>query len=251
MTSLKEALIRDTLLFLQESFSKDHQFFIPPTYPKTVITKSKKIEEVKVVETPSPILFEKAPRKAALKTTPQPITLEPLPSISKERSHLPVESCKTMLKRLFPGIAFRENPPADTLVGAVNNSSFQKALAAKVLFLIAKEDPFAESVQKAISIYHTPCTLFSICLCETEEETLFLLKNMRADLVIAPSDLIQTKNFLPLLRQLPATSEHFLGASPLMIIKPIASYHSNPNQKRLLWQTLCKKLPSLSTPPSS
>lgn len=252
MISPKEALIRDTLTFLKESFSKDHQFFVSPAYPKTLIKKVIAKEELAPTPAATAIVFQKTPRKSSEKTPAPTVPLETLiPPPSKERSSLPVQSCKTLVQRLFPQMVFQENPPADNLVGAVNSAPFQKALQAKILFLTLTEDPFAESVQKAISIYLSPCTLLATSLCGAEDEILFLLKNMQADLVIVPSDLVRTKTFLPFLRELPATSEYFLGTSPLLIIEPLRSYHSNPQQKKTLWQTLCKTFSSRSTLPSS
>jgi len=252
MISPKEALIRDTLIFLKETFSKDHQFFVSSTYPKVFTKKVTPKEELAPAPIQAPVVFQKTPRKSSEKPIAPVVPLETLiPPPSKERSSLPVQSCKTLLQRLFPQMIFQENPPADNLVGAVNSAPFQKALQAKTLFLIPTEDPFAESVQKAISIYLTPCTLLATSLCGGEDETLFLLKNMQAELVIIPSDLVRTKTFLPFLRELPASREYFLGTSPLLIIEPLRSYYSNPQQKKILWQTLCKTFSSRGTLPSS
>jgi hypothetical protein len=252
MTSQKEALIRDAISFLKDSFASTHQFLVSSSYPIKGIKKKEATplqkSSVELPVTPPPT-FSKKTLKEAPKIPQKEVVLPPPPS--KERNALSIQSHKNTLLRLFPQMIFKETPLCDTLAHAMGEAPFQKALQAPILLLCSKEEPFLQNLQKAICLYFSSCFLFSTSLCKTEKDLEFLIKNMKAKYVIAESKLLETPCFLSELRHLPATSEQFLANSPLITLQPINIYQLDPNQKKVLWHTLCKKLSSLRTSASS
>ena len=254
MSVTKDLLITQALHLLKESLSPHSEFLVPKRYIKTIkpSTLLKKVEVAPSIPFFHPIIERKTKEKPTL--LPE-APLQKVPEKEKatqERPHLSFLDFSKPLQRLFPYFLLKETPPDDKTALAMANPSYVQALEADVVIFTFKDSPesdlFLQNISLAITRYHTPSSIFFVPTCKTDDELSLFLEKMQAKLVLAPSNLLQKKLFLPFIKELPVTQEHFIHKSRLILLEPFTHYFTHPQKKKALWQTLCN---FLSTPASS
>ena len=258
MTELKQTLLSDTIRLLKENFDKETSWTVKASYVKPLNTPPiskktspnptiyptsipiKKFEEKKKIEVvPSQKKEQEQEQEQELKTS----TLE-----KKQEQLLPLEDLSKRLLKSFPQFSIRKNILSDKI-------PYINALETDCIVFSFKEgkesDLFLNNLQKALANHHSSACFFDATSGIPPEELEMFFEQAQAKLVIASSAILKNKALLPFLKEIPATSEWFIGKSRLFILESFTSYFTNPLKKKALWQTLCAILKSRNTQASS
>lgn len=252
MQDTKQSLLSDAILFLKESHHPKTSWTVKKEQVVSVKPAIKPPPPKETIVKPIAIALEKPPQQVVkqalepIKEIPvkEPPPKSPLLKPIDESLPLPFEELSKNLLKLFPQFSIKSEPVSD-------KTAYVELLQAKILIFSFKEgkesDVFLENIQKAINAYHVPAKLFDMSKSGTEEELAVFFQEMQASLILASPALTKKKYFLPFLKELPATSERFLGRGRLLLLEPFETYFTNPEKKKALWQTLCAILKNLNT----
>ncbi len=248
MTDTYQNILSDATKFLKENYEPKNSWNVPSTYIVPLSPKEKKStkpSEPLPVYTPLPkakIIPQQ--KKTEEPFVPQTPTIPP--SKSKIEEHvLPFEELKKSLHKILPQFVIRETPLSDKV-------SYIKALEAKTLILSFQEDQsstiFLQNIQKAIATYHTSAHILEAKSSSFPEDLGLFFEQTKNKLTLASPTILKHKQFLPFIKEIPASSEWFLGKSRLLLLEPFETYFTNPLQKKTLWKTICAILKVQDTP---
>ncbi len=251
MTDTYQSILSDALLFLKENYEPTSSWNVPASYIIPLTPKEKKS-----VKPSAPAAIYTPPPQA--KTAPQPKKIEePFilhtpaapPTKSKMEEHvLPFEELKKSLHKILPQFVIKDTPLSDKI-------SYIKALEAKTLILSFQEDQsstiFLQNIQKAIATYHTSAHILEPKSSGFPEDLPLFFEQTKNRLTLASPSILKNKQLLPFIKEIPASSEWFLGKSRLLLLEPFETYFTNPLQKKTLWKTICAILKVQDTPGSS
>ncbi|MES2199695.1 MAG: hypothetical protein V4489_05970 [Chlamydiota bacterium] len=248
-------LITQAISFIKENLPPDSRMLVPKRYIKAIKPPAspKKVEKIEPAPFFQPIIERKTKEKPVLL---QEALIEKAPEkATKERPLLSFADFNKILQRFFPYFILKESPPDDRTALAMSNPSYIQALEADVVIFSFQEsqesDLFLQNISQAITRYHTPASIFFVASCKTEDELSLFLEQMQAKVVLTTSAVLQKKLFLPFIKELPVSSEHYLHKSRMILLEPFTHYFTHPQKKKALWQTLCTLLKNPNMPASS
>jgi len=255
-------LLTDTLRFLQENFEEDTSWTVKSSQMHLK-------EKRKVVMDPKPAPAPKAitlptPQKVEQSTAQQPTALpvaEPViqpvvqpvaqetPKPIMPGTPLKVESLSSAIKELFPQFSTNAQLPKDKDLRV--NPVYKRVLKADVILFSFREgkdtDLFLQNISSAINSHFASSTVFDVKRWEISGESFELFfKQINAKLFICSEALYNRSSLLPFLKEIPSSSEKFLGPSKLILLQPFDTYFSNPLQKKELWKNLCATLKKIT-----
>jgi hypothetical protein len=233
-----EALLKDTLRFIQESV--DLEELLPANKPFRG-TPQRKI-------TPPPFL------------TPPPLKEEPIvktevlePPLKPTLPHTPLEvhSLSKAVKTLFPHFATHEELSTPHAL----HPSLKKVLQAETVLLCFREgkesDLFLQNLQIALSAYFSSAAVLDVGKWEKEQSSFEpFFKQIQAKLILSSSSLYKRPSLLPFLKEIPSSLERFLGSSRLLLLQPFEHYFTNPQAKKELWNAICAILKNTRSTPA-
>lgn len=254
MLELKQALLSDAIRLLKENFDHD----------TTLTVKAEQVKTVKAIPLPSLSLqIRHTPSTPPSATIPEekrkievtiPVKKEKeaepkiLPVEKKQEQALPFEDLSKKLLKSFPQFTVKK----DTLSDKIPYLSALETECIVFSFREGKEsDLFLNNLQKALENHHSSSCFFDVTSGIPSEELEMFFEQVQAKLIVASPSILKNPALLPFLKEIPASSEWFLGKSRLFILEPFTSYFTNPQKKKALWQTLCAILKSRSTQASS
>lgn len=241
-------LLTDTLRFLEENFDTNATWTIHPSQFHLK-------KEEKQIEGPLPVVAFKPltppPQKAftllpsAQKNKQLP---DPPPLPEKEltkNAPLGINSLSQAIKELFPHFTTHRDPPQDKDLKI--DSIYKKALLAEVVLFSFREgkesDQFLQNISIAISAHFAPSAVFDAKKWELSQGNFDLFfKQAQAKLFITSQTLYKKNTLLPFLKEIPSSSERFLGNEKLLLLHPFETYFNDPLQKKELWKILCATL---------
>lgn len=249
-----QKLIRDLRNVLEElgnkhtilASSSANQFFFKPSkplLPKKVENKPEKIEVFQNIKAP----LEKEVSKTSEQVTKKEgvdLKLEPLSQVTTE----PIKELEQIVRQAVPYLTLKQNIPDDSLAKKISSMWKEQNDVADAVILFFNESNqeihFLKNLVKAIDISLVPAKLLDIRRLEKKWD-LFLDDpgRYKIKLMIASA---QTIHKCPELKrhykEIPSTSQFFLGNIPLLLLSPFSSYFKTPLLKRSLWQKLCQIL---------
>ncbi len=255
MTDLKQPLLSDVIRLLKENCDKSTSWTVKAEQVKPIKPKSTSTPQSLSSAPPPTIPQEKKKIEiVALPIATPPVKKEKEPESKgqhvekKQEQLLPFEDLSQKLLKSFPQFSVKK----DTLSDKV---PYLNTLEAECIVFSFKEnkesDLFLNNLQKALENHHASSCFFNAASGIPPEELDMFFEQAQAKLIIASSVILKNPLFLPFLKEIPASSEWFLGKSRLFILEPFSSYFTNPQKKKALWQTLCAILKSRSTQASS
>ncbi len=238
-------LLADTLRFLQETFEADTSW--PVESAQMYLKKKRKIVDApKPASTPTPKATTSPPPKVmqpatqlAAKETPKPL----MPS-----APLKVESLSSAVKELFPQFPTNVQPPEDKDLRV--NPIYNRILKAEVVLFSFREgketDLFLQNISLAINSHFSSSAVFDVKKWEISGEHFELFfKQVKAKLFICSQALYDRPSLLPFLKEIPSSSEKFLGPGKLTLLQPFETYFNDSLQKKELWKNLCATLSNI------
>lgn len=236
-------LIADAHRFLKENYvagdslltSKENNEFFRKTKP---IIKKEEPKVQKLVKAPVPMPAPEPKIQKEIKPQiPERIAQAPA-------SFDPMKEMRALVQRAAPNFRLRET----VLDDAVAKQPAAAATLQAALISYGEKDQsllFLTHLAQAIDICLIPAELIDGQKMEKEKKWEGLLQTSSLKWVIAPCRMIgKSPELTRHYREIPATSERFLGNVPILFLSPIADYFKNPGLKRDLWKTLCQILKS-------
>jgi|GEM_PF-5960392 len=250
---MRSDLIKDSITFIRENFSRTSSFLTYPRHGKNRIISQARAEPEEVITSlPRSGLKTEKPStvpKALPKSKEESFLKEDTPL--KTKLTLPFTELSTTVQRLFPYLAVKKTPLDDGTAFFMANPLFMKGLESDVVIFSFEEDKkseaFLKNLESAIVKHHTTGFLFPVSSCKNEEALALFLQKMEAEVVIAPLSLMQKKPFFPFIKEIPAGSKRFLNKSTLLLLEPFAEYFNHPEKKKALWTTVCNLLKNRNT----
>lgn len=245
-----DSLITDTLTFIQENFEPDTYWLVKKSEARLQMANKPEKELPPILQK---IQIEKPPAKevAVEEFIPTPVT--PPKEPSRQAAPLGVNSLSSAVKKLFPTFSTSTEVQKPHLV----DPALKKALSSEVVLFSFREskesDLFLQNLGIAISSHFLPSSLLDVKKWELSEGDFSpFFKESHAKLIIAPASFYKRPSLLPFFKEMPASSERYLGSSKLLLLNPFEDYFNNPLKKKELWHTLCTILKnSLSSSVSS
>jgi hypothetical protein len=251
-------LLADTLRFLQENFEdnttwsvKADQMHLKEKQPSTLNSPAKLISPQKTLP-PSPSIqknpVSKFTAKVIAETPIEVLSLDPPKPIIPD-SPLKVEFLSSAVKELFPLFATNPQPPSDKDLRV--NPVYKRVLKSEVILFSFREgketDLFLQNISLAINSHFCSSTVFDVRKWETSGESFDLLfKQSEAKLLICSEALYKQSSLLPFLKEIPSSSQKFLGSRKLILLQPFDNYFNNPLLKKELWKNLCATLSKIT-----
>lgn len=248
-----QKLIRDLRNVLEELGNK-HTILASPSANQFFFKSSKPVPQKKVeykLEKKEIPLINKAPiEKVASKTMEavkkedDPILkLEPLSTITIE----PIKELEQIVRQAAPYLTVTPHIPDDSLAKKISSMWKEQNDVADAVILFFNESNqeihFLKNLVKAIDISLVPAKLLDIRRLEKKWDLFLDPARYKIKLMIAST---QTIHKCPELKrhykEIPSTSQFFLGNIPLLLLSPFSSYFKTPLLKRSLWQKLCQIL---------
>jgi hypothetical protein len=241
MSDAYARLIDDTLTFLkEEGFLEKRLFVSKESYAFFSLAKAEKKKTPllpPVVQAPAFIPREEPKKKEPAKT--EEVTMaKPPPPLKKE----PHEEIRTLIARVHPHLPLASEIPSDEQGARIANAWREQEHVLPVALLSfsdhSKELSFLSQVATAITSHFLKASVIDGARLEREKKWDLFLKTPHLRLIIAYQfpKVFYLENL--------ATSEKFLGKTPLLVISPPSFYLQNPEAKRTLWKTLCNLLQS-------
>jgi hypothetical protein len=246
------SLVSHTLLALKEQYSFDETFLSSPEVYHFFRKTKEKIQEQ------APIVSAKAPPVPAFsqKTIPDLPKKERKVEEIKNTHHLePISSSliphqedwRSLCKKLMPKWKLTVEPLMDEQAKKIANmwkESFTSQDACLLFYFdeTEKEVQFLKNVALAISQRFRSAKVVHAKRIEDEKKWDLLLKKDPLELILITPSCMQAKEMKKYYKEIPASSERFLGDFPLILLQPISSYLKTPSLKLALWKTLCQLL---------
>jgi hypothetical protein len=271
-----QELVRDTLQHLSETYTSD-SFFL--TGEDNVLFFSSSIRTAQsspVAENPPlipvshPVMQRKKAKEPVSENSPSLQQKDEGSSnkkkeedrfrISSSLSHtkmemLGFEAMQQQVQKKFPTFKIKKEIPDDHCALQLANQWKENALEAEVAILSFHEskqsDLFLQNIQKAISLYFFSAQIIDVDLWDKQKKWELFFEHSKTRWILSSPSLLKKSSLLPFYREIPATSERFLGPFRLHILEEIESYLKNPSLKKTLWQSLCALLRLPNTPASS
>ncbi len=243
-------LLLDTLRFLQENFDENTSWTITASQMR-LKKKTVKEESITPVVTPkaeAPLFLKKplSPSYVDQKNKPLPIPLQnvekEIPKPTIQTSPLKVESLSEAIKGLFPQFTTHIEAPKDKDLRV--NPVYKRVLQSDVVIFSFREgkesDLFLQNISLAIQSHFSSAAVFDVKKWEISEGNFELFfKQIQAKLFISSESIYKKPSLLPFLKEIPSSSERFLGPSRLLLLHPFETYFNNPLKKKDLWKILC------------
>jgi hypothetical protein len=159
----------------------------------------------------------------------------------------PSKGFKEIVARLAPQLKIQEEIPDDAAAQRAAARWQEPAPAAPVVILSfghsGAQLSFLKQLARAIDTRLLPTKIIDGQRLEREKKWDLFLADPGLKWILAPEqELANFPALLCLYRELPATSERFLGNTPLLLLPPAARFLQHPEEKRALWNTLCRLL---------
>ncbi len=253
MTDDVRALIRDTLLFLKDpSISKQPLFAATEDYAFF----RKKIEAVKPTQ-----ILEVAPSlpKIPLSSSPRfpKPQLEPIQKsenhskpVTEEKTisvvlHDNLSAIKKMVQKIAPQYPLVDQVPDDLKAKRIANAWKEKIPDVEVILLACDIHndtlELLKNLARAIDQNLAKCKVVAAERMEKEKRWDFFLEKNAFRLIIASSGIKELPGLMQHYRSNPASSQHFLGQIPLLLLAQ-ASVYKSLEHKAHLWKILCQML---------
>jgi hypothetical protein len=227
-TSTKKEMHRNPLPE-KTGFPKLSQKISPPALSKT--EKTPPLDEIKedpILETPKD---DVAPKTALMKAE------KAKPALLSSKNEI-----KKLIERVHPHVRLSFEIPNDEKATTLATVWKEREKVTSVTILSfaenSREEEFLHQIANAVTAYLLPAQVADGRLLEKEKKWETFLDSPALKWIIA--DQFPKAYY----RENLASSEKFLGATPLILISPISFYFKNPEAKRALWKTLCATLRS-------
>jgi len=251
-----ELLVSDTLEHITSAYTKgqtliiseeSHAFFAslkktpalptPPPEPTAAPRPAVIIE--KQVE-PAPILKAKAAPPPKIEVVAAPVKPKATPSTDFS------EELKKQLQKHLPSVTLVRDVPNDDEATLLSESWKQPTKYASVLIFSFSESPETEkflfNVKKAIEAHFSSCAIIDTKTWEDKKEwdAFFTIHNPK--LIISSPEVFKTKQLLTYYKENASSKERFLHSHPFMLLLSLSTYIKQPEQKKVLWNSLCNLL---------
>lgn len=251
-----EFLVSDTLEHITSAYTKgqslliseeSHAFFsslkktpVLPTPQPAPITAPRPPVIIEKHAEPAPILKPKPSSPPKIEVVASPIKPKEGPSTDFS------EEIKKQLQKLLPHVTVVRDVPSDDEATLISESWKQPTKYASVLIFSFSESPETEkflfNVKKAIEAHFCSCAIIDTKTWEDKKEwdAFFTIHNPK--LIISSPEVFKTKQLLTYYKENVSSKERFLHSHPFMLLLSLSTYIKQPEQKKVLWNSLCNLL---------
>ncbi len=217
----------------------------PEIYPKTTSTPSQLNPPLggKSLH-PSPKVGSPSDMGSASTKKIQSFTLEPL--LPHASSFLDKSLLIKRAQKLYPQWKLHESPPSDEEAIKIASAWKIRASTTQIMVLTFSDKPlvraFLTNLAKALHQSIAPTQLIDACAIDRENmwEAVLNIPNLQA-IYAPPLETWRVSHLLQLVKTIPASGESFIGSCRLHFIQNIDIYLQSHEQKRLLWQQICRQ----------
>lgn len=234
-----------SLLISEES----HTFF--SSLRKTPITQPQQAPVIVTIK--PPVVSKPAEKPVVSPTKLQPVPIPKIevaaapakPAVAQPASDFS-EEIKKQLQKSLPHVSIICDVPSDDEATLISEAWKQPTKYASVIILSFAESPETEkflfNVKKAIEAHFCSCAIIETKTWEEKREWDAFFTIHRPKLILSSPEMFKTKQLLAHYKENTASKEKFLHVHPFMLLLSLSTYLKQPEQKKILWNSLCNLL---------
>lgn len=161
----------------------------------------------------------------------------------KDRSSDVFQDLRQTISQILPQIALTEHIPEDSYAKKISRSWENNWMQASVLIVSFENQKssvdFLKNLSEAINQLLVPATWIDGTSIEKEKKWELILESSSLKfMILPPLEIWKKTSLIKWYRENSHTEKSFLNNVPIFLMNNISSYLKNPQEKRLLWNTL-------------